>query len=376
MADYPSYESLGGDATGTRIGDALFPDYAAAGQAPNPGMGVWFFRTAYDAATGMPIDAAIAKHQREWRQALGLQTQPQPGVEAPVAPREYAGNFCGVRVAGISSVPGGSQADPSLVLSWFYDRYSDEDRARIREAWLAKGYLDVQLSWPDSRAVGASPTMFAATCRELVSYGFRPCVFLLSKYYDPWRDVQGCLENINQVLPLLLSPRACSRVCIGWELGIPYNGGAWLLPEQVQQLTDVVAPPCLQAGIKTYVHFQAGYASFAPDSPTTTFATYWNRNVGLLTGLLWQADSSWDQSFTQAKAQDILVRFAGQFFCAPDSGFGHPFDCIYFEQTAEMQYAGRMDEATGDSFGRAALATPAAQGPFGPVRVMGSGNGF
>src|SRR5260221_5245520 len=37
------------------------------------------------------------------------------------APRGWAGNMCGVRAQGIKPVDG-STADPSLVLSWFYDR--------------------------------------------------------------------------------------------------------------------------------------------------------------------------------------------------------------------------------------------------------------
>ena len=50
-----------GDQYGTIIGDVLFADYAEAGQAPNPGMGVWFLRTVYDYLAGMPLDLSIAK---------------------------------------------------------------------------------------------------------------------------------------------------------------------------------------------------------------------------------------------------------------------------------------------------------------------------
>ena len=218
VADLPSYESLGGDATGARIGEFLFADYAEAGQSPNPGMGVWFFRTAYDAVAGLPIDVSIAKHRREWRQVLGL--QPVTSPIAPIAPREYSGNLCGVRVPGLPRVPGGA-ADASLVLSWFYDRYSTSDRAAIRSAWATKGQFDVILSWPDSRVVvGQSPSGFVAICRELIRDGFRPCVMLLSKDFDPHHDVAGCLRNVEAILPLLLEPRVASRICIGWELSL------------------------------------------------------------------------------------------------------------------------------------------------------------
>lgn len=364
----PSYESLGGDATGVRVMDLLFQDYAEAGQAPNSGMGAWEGRTYYDIMAGMSIDASINKHRREWRAELGLPPIPVP--EAPIAPRTFTGNFCGVRVPGLPAVPGSSTAVPDLVLSWFYNRYDADWRAKMRETWRSKGYLDVVLSWPDSRATGTSPEQFVDLCRELVNDGFLPTVFLLSKEFDPHQDVPGCLANINQVLDLLLSPRACSRICVGWELGID----SWLLPPQVQEIVDYVAPKCVAAQVKCYVHFQQGYAHL-DWGPNVTFAGYWNREIGKLTGLLHQRDLSWSAEEYQSRMNDILLRFAGGFNCSPDSGFGHPFDLIAFEITAQPQFNGQTSEAQGDALGRVALGSPTAQGPFGAVSVMGSGNG-
>lgn len=59
-----------GDEYGWQIGEVLFADYAEFGQAPNPGMGVWFWRTAWDAATTLTVDASIEKHRAEWRAEL------------------------------------------------------------------------------------------------------------------------------------------------------------------------------------------------------------------------------------------------------------------------------------------------------------------
>jgi hypothetical protein len=65
-------ESYPGDMKGVEIGTALFADYAEKGETPNAGMGVWFWRTAWDAAHGLTVDASIAKHRAEWRRTLGL----------------------------------------------------------------------------------------------------------------------------------------------------------------------------------------------------------------------------------------------------------------------------------------------------------------
>lgn len=291
---------------------------------------------------------------------LGSTTAPAPFQPAP---REYAGNMCGVRVPGLVSVPGGA-ADPSLVLSWFYDRYNASERARIRAAWQARGYLDVLLSWPDSRGVGQSPAQFAATCRELIAAGFRPCVMLASKDYDPHDDGAGILANIAPVLPVLVG--LVPRVCVGWELSL------WMSPATCQALIDALAPTFLAYGAKVYVHFQSGYFAFQPEGQVTAY--FWQQNVGKLTGILRQRDpgeDGGDMGEYQARVKDCLDRFAGGFGFPVDSGFGHPFDDIELEITAMDQFNGDCSEADGDAWGRAALATP----PSGAVRVMGSGNG-
>ena len=73
----------------------------------------------------------------------------------------------------------------------------------------------------------------------------------------------------------------------------------------------------------------------------------------------------------QARITDCLERFAGGFGFPTDSGFGHPFDFVALEITAQPQFNGEMTEADGDLWGQTALQTP----PCGSVSVMGSGNG-
>ena len=66
-ASYP------GDEVFDRIGVMLFADYALARQSPNPQMGRWFGRTVFDYVSGaMTLDESIAKHRKEWQNALGL----------------------------------------------------------------------------------------------------------------------------------------------------------------------------------------------------------------------------------------------------------------------------------------------------------------
>jgi hypothetical protein len=73
----------------------------------------------------------------------------------------------------------------------------------------------------------------------------------------------------------------------------------------------------------------------------------------------------------QARITDCLQRFAGQFNFPTDSGFGHPFDFVALEITAQRQFNGQMTEVEGDSWGQTAITTRAV----GAVQVMGTGNG-
>lgn len=280
-------------------------------------------------------------------------------------PRTYSGNMCGIYLEGLPSVPGGA-SNPALVLSWFYDRYGAADRTRIRQAWKQRGLTDVLLSWPDSRAVGQSPQAFHATCDELYADGFEPAVMLYSKDFDP-PDVPEIQRRMSAVVPLLT--QHVGRICVGWELSIA------LQPIQVQQLTDWLAPQVTPWGGRLYVHFQEGYASFDVDGPNASFAGYWNRNIGKLTGILHQrvqtGRDQWDEGMYQARMVDILERFAGGYNCSPESGFGHPFDLICLEITAMDAFNANLSEAEQNRWSRVAVTTP----PVGGVRVMGSGNG-
>lgn len=290
------------------------------------------------------------------------------------APRAYRGNMCGVRVPGLPLVPGGQPADPSLVLSWFIFKYSLEDRLRIYDAWRQRGCVDTLVSWPDSRVSGQSPQQFGQTCQELIAHGFRPMPMLCGKDQDP-PDVPIILANVAPVLPFIVG--LVPRVCIGWELSL------WLQPEQVQQLIDAWAPLFTPIGTKVYVHFGQGVSSWQPDGHP--FAYFWNANVGKLTGLyrerkFFNADGSRctrDQYYYDSGGiVDVLIRFAGNAGVVQDCGFGHPFDLIEGEITAQDQFDGTVSEAEGNSWGSYALACPPQNGPNGvQVQVMGSGNG-
>lgn len=293
----------------------------------------------------------------------------QPGG-VPAAPnlRWWRGDFDGISVPGLPAVPGGSAVDPAQVFTMFIDRYGASDQAKIFAAYAARGYTHFQLSWPDSRdGAGQSIAQFVATCQLVKANGFYPCIFLSAKGLDP-ADVPAIYTGLVPLIAALQAANCIPIACVGWELSI------WLDPGQVQDLIDRLALLLVPA-THLYVHFQEGYSSF--QEPGNTTSAFWILNVGKLTGLLRQRNIS--QEFAggayQARIQDTLARFSGQFGYPADSGFGHPFDNVEFEYAASIRFnngqAGGITEAEAQQLGKDAICTP----PVGGVGVMGFGNG-
>lgn len=317
-------------------------------------VGVNVARMQWDACNGMGYTASRAKHLAELQAEVGPHPAPPPPGPFKPAPRYWRGNMCGVRVPAIATVVGGA-ADPTLVLSWLYDRYDASDRKAIRNAWRWKGYTHILLSWPDSRNFNRSPEQFRETCQELIDDGFFPCVMLCSKDFDP-ADVAAIFHALHDVLTQLVG--LVPMFCIGWELSL------WLSPSQVQELIDVISPVCLaQPGTLVYVNFQERYMSFPP--PNTDNATFWRANIGKLTGVLAQKLISQTDAEFLDWIHDCLARFCG--------GFNMPtgFDFVMLEISADSQFKGTCSEAEGDRLGRVAINAPAVGG----VSVQGSGNG-
>lgn len=288
---------------------------------------------------------------------------------ASVAPREYRGNMCGVRVLGAPEVPGGSR-NSNLILSWFYMRYSSEWRAEIRREWKAQGYLDVLCSWQDDAAVGFDPDEIIAGRQELVADGFRPCEWLSSKYYSPQDDATGTWKLIQPMLTAFLNADCISRYCVGAELNL-WNTNA-SLQELIDRCAWIITPKLRPLSL----HFSPGYSDWRPDHPGSTFAEFWNAQIGKVESLWFQSNpypeqTPFGEQAYQLEVEPILYRFGGGANCSPDSGFGHPFDLISLEVTAINQFNEGMSEEEGDRRGQLVLDTP----PINGIRVMGSGNG-
>jgi hypothetical protein len=293
------------------------------------------------------------------------------GIPARPNLRWFRGNMCGLRVPGITAVPGGA-ADPSLFLSWFYDRYSPADRATIRAAYVAQGYTHIHLSWCDSRVFGTTQAQYVTFAQELAAAGLYVGHFFCGKDQDSGKSNADIMTDITPLIGLLQAAAVIPWCCVGWELSL-WRSPMVADPTSVQGLVNSIAA-LVVPGSNLYVHFQEGYLSFPePGHPN---ADFWNPNVGKLTGILYQKALPQDNGLFQSTIGDCLTRFAGNDSFSNTSGFGHPWDFVTYEVTASFQFAGSMTQAQGDAVGLAGVYAPFKTGP-GPTTavVMGYGNG-
>ncbi len=347
----------------TRTGPTLAADYAEAKRhvGDDPFWVVWPARIDRDVCElGLSYEDSLAKHRLEWRLALGLSLPFEP------APREYRGNMCGIRVAGLHAIPG--VPDPTLVLTWLLPAYVADDQATIVHAYRAKGFIDFLLDWAYARSVGYDVTRFVALCVWLRGQGCRPVPMLCSKDFDPHHDVAGILANIAPLVQPLIDSHAVQRIGVGFELGIDN----WLTAKEVQDLIDGVCPLFTPSGIRCYVHLQPRYFSFQQRGFA---ADFWKLQVGKLAGIFAQTDPAADMPTTRDWVNDCLERCAGGDNMPTELIDGHGIDFIALEITASRQFAGTMTEADGDAFAQYVVQTPPRTGPAGEAHVYGSGNG-
>jgi hypothetical protein len=307
--------------------------------------------------------------------------EPEPGDWPTVptftpAPRGYRGDMCGSDLDGLPLLPG--TRDPRLVLSWFYDRYLDpSDRQRVREHWRGNQYTDTFRSWPDAREFGLTPQEFIGTVCEQVREGDQVTVALLSDEIDPHHDVPELIARVNVIAPGILASRAVGRVVISFEMD------ALVTPDEAVEIIRAVAPQFVHAGIKVYVHYSPHAFSMLANPPSeyTQNQVFYNKVVGLVTGIMAQADAGWTQPRLLDWINDCLERCAGHdnmpavMIDDPIDG-PHGLDFILLENGASERFDGTLSESDCRLRGRWAMEAPHRTGPAGEARVMGVGNGY
>jgi hypothetical protein len=284
-------------------------------------------------------------------------------IGGPPNPRVRREQFCGLRVPGLPFVPGGTDQDTSLFLSWFFDRYGKDDQKKIVAAMHATGATHWTLSWPDSRGFGQSQSQFVETSKRLAGDGFWVCHKLFSKVYDPKNPDP---TTVFPVLDALRSAKAITCATPAWETNF------FVDPDWMDAFCDPLAQHAPE--LLWYLHFSPHYAAWQKnenDSP----GAFWNRRIAAgFIGLEYQcepvtgvdAPGSWTAGMAQARIIDVLERL-----CPGSPMWGTSgVDVIAWETTGMAQFNDPIGftEDLGRLRGYETLCA------HGPMPLMGYGN--
>src|SRR5260370_30714528 len=123
-----------------------------------------------------------------------------------------------------------------------------------------------------------------------------------SKVYVGWDP--GPAKN-DGLIGALKAVGAMPICIVGFELDL-FNTPSSTHGFGIQGRLDHVSQQC-GGGINVYVHFSSGRTSWQKDGDLGS--VFWTNNVGILTGMLHQADPGWDCPTWQSRLYDIQARF-------------------------------------------------------------------
>lgn len=268
---------------------------------------------------------------------------PKPLIEFPDRDtlRRFRGDLCGIR---IPDLPHGRD---NVLFTPAYKVYDAETRARVRDAYKARGYTHFPVGAPNADVyrglyphVPHTPDMWADMLEELWINGLIPVVFMIEDL-PRWDDHQA------QLMPYLTHPRLQELIkvaAVGWETNMFMKG------DVLQKCIDLIKehlPECL-----LYVHFTSGHACGADETtPGLNERGWWEHQIGKLQGILYQHGPEFDAASLQDRLQDFTIRFQNGHNGWPK---GH-FDTVAFEYSAYYDFWKGQDEAVGIRKGDAAM---------------------
>ncbi len=236
--------------------------------------------------------------------------------------RWHRGNFCGVRVPGLTE--GGNDKDPSLMFTWDWPRFSPAQRT-LAIAYYADvcGYTHPVLSIPQCVNQGVRLEDLRATCVESKQHGEFNAVAAVSDGF--------AFANAIPWLDALHADRALDIVIFSWQ------ADKWYPPQDLVQGILDAAAWAHPKGILTAIHWGGGYGGWAQ-----SFAC-WNAITqakwGISDRFTFQAvlapalDCQYGQCDTEAPIDEVQSWLQKGFVAMPPSMM-----CVVAEDDAQAEY--------------------------------------
>lgn len=246
----------------------------------------------------------------------------------------HRGNFCGVRVPGLteggSSTTSGSPFDASFDTTWDWTRY-DDGQMRLAVDWHADGcgYTHGVVSRPQTLNQGRTLADLQRVCRYLKARGMFTSVVAVSDGV-PFRDGVDWLDA-------LYAERLINIVNVCWQVD------KWYAPAGVVELLNDAGAWANPKGIPVVVHWGGGYPGWAEncacwDAETArqwgitsreTFQQHF-ASVCAQAGHYGQCNTESDIDQVQSWISKIVVAFhPGMFFACAEDDAQAEFDWPY-----------------------------------------------
>jgi len=291
------------------------------------------------------------------------------------------GNFSGLSIPGAPVVPGGNDANPSLVMTALLPNYPQAFQDSFLEIY-AGYYTHIQFSLFHALHYGSSLDGYIDLARRAQSAGL---------FVDHWflagddviggardADVNFWRAQLDPIIPRLLGAGVVDLACVGWQLdqyNVPGN-----------QLIAIIAyiAGALPRSIPLYTHWanealawwKSGGEVWSDAYQTINVVdrfTWWAAMQPYLTGGHHQGNTEAARTQTrnyQLSILDTLDYFHGR----TDKGSmglsrrrvdaGEPFRFIIAENNAQDEFDGVISEATGDATTYALLGARAYNGAY------------
>lgn len=287
----------------------------------------------------------------------------------------HRANLWSVTLPGAPFIDGGATGPAqNRLLTYLWDRYPEDWKARWLKTYGERGYRQFWLSIPDSRdRTGLSLQQYCDNTKRIIDAGLIPNHFLRSKDYD------GLNPDPTKVYPwvdaLLKINGAFTEGSFAWEASLMYSPALYAATIK----SDTTRYPQVRWG----VHLQQGYWDFGLDGEGHG-PQFWNETcipVGV-TRIYFQyvtqppppgpGGRQWSAGMMQARGTDGSVRLIQ----GGTWRLTRTVTWIPFEVRAQNQFNNELDgdgnvadEDHGDLKGYEMLCTP------GPLAPRGFGNG-
>jgi hypothetical protein len=325
-----------------------------------------------------------------WWLGAGRPTPPKPQPRAPLVlpPGDYAktlpwtpptsrdflrADSWGVTLPGAPWVPGASSRHPERILSWFIDRYSPDWQARYLDAYAARGYTHLKLSYADScgpvdngpwSPPGNAQTLeqFVQTCLRVKDVVQFAQVVIGSKYFQPHdMSAQQWADFADPIMDALIAAKAVDEFILGWEWDLWNTPGRATIEAFKHAGQKAHAADC-----SFWMHFSPEKTSWFADGDKRGRYGFYDDIGTDVDGLNYQTVPTWDMAETQARIVDTLHQFGEQ-------GNRHKFR--FDEDQASLMFDNdQPDEDAANARGFAALCT-IDNVKHTDAKVLGFGNG-